>query len=151
MAYWLVKSEPEVFSIDAFKGAKVTQWDAVRNYQARNYLQSMKVGDEVLFYHSNAEPTGVAGVGKVKKIAYPDGLQFDTKSDYFEPRATKDKPVWYAPDIQFVRKFKRVVTLSELRTEPALKGMLVLKRGMRLSVQPVTQREFDRIVEMSEE
>ncbi|NDC39099.1 MAG: EVE domain-containing protein [Proteobacteria bacterium] len=151
MAYWLVKSEPEVFSIDAFKASKVTQWDAVRNYQARNYLQSMKVGDEVLFYHSNAEPTGVAGMGKVKKTAYPDILQFNRQSDYFEPRASKEKPVWYAPDIQFVRRFKRVVTLSELRAEPTLKNMLVLKRGMRLSVQPVTQREFERILKMSEE
>lgn len=151
MGYWLAKSEPEVFSIDAFKAVGVTQWDAVRNYQARNFLQSMRAGDQVLFYHSNAEPTGVAGVGKVKKIAYPDVLQFDAESDYFEPRATKEKPVWFAPDIQFVRKFKRVVTLSELRAEPALKGMLVLKRGMRLSVQPVTQREFERIVEMAKE
>lgn len=150
MSYWLVKSEPEVFSIDAFAKARVTQWDAVRNYQARNFLQAMQVGDQVLFYHSNAEPTGIAGLGKVKSSAYPDTLQFDKRSDYFEPRATPDKPVWFAPDMQFVRKFPKIVTLAELRAEPKLKSMLVLKKGMRLSVQPVSPKEFEHILSMAE-
>jgi len=149
MNYWLLKSEPTAFSIDDFKKVKIAQWDGVRNYQARNYLQSMQVGDEFLFYHSSAEAIGVAGIGKIKKTAYPDTLQFDKKDDHFEPRATKEKPVWFAPDVGFVEKFEPLITLQEIRKNPALSEMVLLRRGSRLSVQPVTKQEFDLVIKMA--
>ena len=146
MAFWLLKSEPTAFSIDDFKRAKATQWDGVRNYQARNFLRAMQPGEKFLFYHSSSDTVGVAGLGVVKRLAYPDGLQFKRSDEHFEPRATREKPVWFAPDVEFLEKFQRIVTLAELRKVPALAKMVLLKRGSRLSVQPVSEKEFATIV-----
>ena len=149
MAYWLAKSEPDVYSIDDLKKDKVAEWDGVRNYQARNFLKEMEVGDEVLFYHSNAKPSGVAGVAKVAKKAYPDPTQFDKKSKYFDPKASKENPRWFCPDVKFVKKFKDVVSLDDLREQKSLNEMLVLKKGSRLSVQPVTKKEFETVLKIA--
>ena len=151
MAKWLVKSEPESYSIDALKRDKKTVWDGVRNYQARNYLKSMAVGDELLFYHSNAEPAGVVGVAKVVKAAEPEKSQFDKKSDYYDPDSPKENPRWFAPEIAYVRSFKAMVTLAELRGQQALVDLVLLKRGSRLSVHPVTEAEFTAILKLAGE
>lgn len=147
--YWLMKSEPDVYSIDALKRDRKTWWEGVRNYQARNFMMNeMKAGDEVLFYHSNAEPPGVAGIARVSRAAEPDREQFDKKSEYHDPKATKDKPIWFCVEVEFQGKFKTLVSLDDLRTEKKLKDMLVLKRGQRLSVQPVTKEEFEVVRKM---
>lgn len=153
MPRWLMKSEPSVFSIDVLAKApkKTTMWDGVRNYQARNLLRDrVKKGDLVLFYHSSADETGVAGVAEIVREAYPDPTQFDPKSDHHDPGSTKDAPRWLAVDLRFVRKLPRVVTLDQLRADPALAKMEVLRRGNRLSVQPVTDAEFDRVLALAE-
>ena len=147
---WLLKSEPNTYSIDDFQKDKVTYWDGVRNYQARNFLQAMEVGDEFLFYHSNAKPPAVVGLGKVKKKAYPDPSQFEHRSKYFDEKASKEKPRWFCPDVKFVGKFKRELPLEELREDKSLKQMVLLKKGSRLSVQPVTEKEFKRIIQLSQ-
>ncbi len=146
--YWLMKSEPEVFSIDdlAGKPKKTGGWDGVRNYQARNFMKAMKLGDRAFFYHSSCEPPGIAGIVEIARLAYPDPTQFDGKSEYFEPRATKDKPVWFQVDVKLVEKLPRLLSLDELRGMPALSGMVLLKRGSRLSIQPVTPTEWDAIL-----
>jgi len=144
MRYWLMKSEPDVFSIDDLAKKKTSLWDGVRNYQARNFMtQDMKPGDQILFYHSNAEPPGVAGIASVASEAVPDPAQFDEKSEYFDPKSAKDNPRWHCVKVGFVEKFPRIVALNELKTAPDLKDMLVIKRGQRLSIQPVTKKEFD--------
>ena len=148
--HWLMKSEPSAFSIDDLARAGRTGWEGVRNYQARNLLRDeVKAGDEVLFYHSSAEPAGVAGVAKIVRGAYPDPTQFDRKSDYHDPGSEKDAPRWVAVEVAFVRKFARVVTLAELKANPALAEMLVTKKGSRLSVQPVTAAEFAAVLAMA--
>ena len=145
--YWLMKSEPDVFSIRDLERQGRTPWTGVRNYQARNYMRdAMRPGDRVLFYHSSTEVPGVAGLARVCSNPYPDASAWDRKSEFFDPRSTPDKPVWMLVDIAFDRIFKRHVPLSELRTDPALKALLVLKRGMRLSIQPVEPEHFQRIV-----
>lgn len=150
MQYWLMKSEPEVFSIETLAKQKSALWDGVRNYQARNFMmKDMKIGDEVLFYHSNAEPTGVAGVARVIGPAEPDPSQFDKKSEYFDPKATRDKPIWFCVKVGYVEKFPRIVTLDELKKAKALQEMLVIKRGQRLSIQPVQAKEFEFIRQMA--
>ena len=143
--YWLMKSEPDVFSLENLKAEKTTWWEGVRNYQARNHMQEMTEGDEVLFYHSRTEPPGVAGLAKVARTAEPDKLQYDKKSEYYEPAATKEKPRWFCVQVGFVAKFKNYVSLEQLKADSKLKNMLVIKRGMRLSVQPVTPEEFAHI------
>ncbi len=148
MNYWLAKSEPEEYSIDDLKKDKVCHWDGVRNYQARNYMREMQKGDLVLFYHSNAAPPGVAGVMKVVKIAYPDPSQFDKKDKHFDPKSTGDNPRWFCPDLKFERKFKQFISLSELRNTKGLEKLPLLQRGSRLSVHPVSKREFEIIVGM---
>ncbi len=150
MRYWLMKSEPEVFSIDDLAKKKTSLWDGVRNYQARNFMtQEMKPGDPVLFYHSNAEPPGVAGLATVAGPALPDPQQFDKKSEYFDPKATKENPRWHCVTVGFVEKFPRVVALEELKAAPALKDMMVIKKGQRLSIQPVTKKEFETVKAMA--
>lgn len=150
MSYWLMKSEPEVFSITDLERKKTSLWDGVRNYQARNFMtEQMKVGDKVLFYHSSCDPAGVAGLAKVSKAAVPDPSQFDKKSEYYEPRATKEKPVWYCVEVQFVSAFPEVVTLASIREDKALKDMLVLRKGQRLSIQPVEAKDYDHILKMA--
>lgn len=139
-----MKSEPEAYSIQSLKKDGATWWECVRNYQARNYMsQSMKVGDYVLFYHSNAEPSGVAGVARVSSAAAPDKTQFQKKSEYFDAKATVDKPIWFCVEIEFVSVFVKVISLEQLRAEKNLADMQVLKKGQRLSVQPVTAAEFE--------
>ena len=143
--YWLVKSEPDVYSIDDFERDGKTHWDGVRNFKARNFMRSMAVGDGVFFYHSNADPKAIVGIARVSKEAYPDFTQFDPKSDYYEPKATKDKPYWYMVEIEFVRKLAEPQSLSKLRGVKDLGGMALLKKGQRLSVQPVTEEEWKTI------
>ena len=150
MQYWLMKSEPDVFSIDDLKRVKRTPWDGVRNYQARNFMTNdMKPGDRVLFYHSNAEPTGIAGVAEVAGPAAPDRLQFDAKSEYFEKRATKAKPTWFCVPIAFVQKFGEVLSLAQLRATPELAEMALLRKGQRLSIQPVAAGEFACVLRLA--
>ncbi len=150
MNYWLMKTEPDVFSIDDLQRKGATHWEGVRNYQARNYMRDeMKIGDLVLFYHSNATPPSVAGLGRVCKEAYPDFFSWDAQSHYFDPKSTPENPRWFMVDIEFVEKFEKLVSLDELKENPALDGLLVIKRGMRLSVQPVEKNHFDIIVEMA--
>ena len=149
MNYWLMKTEPELFSIDRLEKLGTSLWDGVRNYQARNFMQSMKLGDEVLFYHSSCEPPGVAGRARVVGLAEPDPSQFDKKSDYYDAKAAKAKPIWYCVRVEFVEKFPRLVSLDELRLVKNLKEMLVLKRGQRLSIQPVTPKEFKCVEQMA--
>ena len=141
--YWLMKTEPEEFSIRDLKERKVEAWNGVRNYTARNHMRDlMAVGDEVLFYHSSVVPPGVAGIATIARTAYPDPTALDPKSDYHDPKATKDKNPWVMVDVKFKKEFARLVTLDELRGTPGLEDMLVIRKGMRLSVQPVTPAEF---------
>jgi predicted RNA-binding protein with PUA-like domain len=149
MAYWLVKTEPDVFSIDDLARDKVTPWTGVRNYQARNYLREMRVGDEVLIYHSNAEPPGVAGLAVVCASAKADETQFDSSNEYFDPKATRATPRWFCPDLQFVRKWPQLTPLAELKASKALTGLLLLQKGSRLSVIPVSEKHFREIVQMA--
>jgi len=149
--YWLVKSEPSVFSIDDLARAKdrTTFWDGVRNFQARNLLRDeMSVGDGVLFYHSSADPPAAVGTAKVAAAARPDPSQFDAKSDHYDRDSSKEAPRWFGVDIQLDRKFARPVTLAELRAMPALADMVLLRRGSRLSVQPVSAAEWRAICKL---
>jgi predicted RNA-binding protein with PUA-like domain len=144
--YWLIKSEPDVYSIRDLERDGRTHWEGVRNYQARNYMRDeMKIGDEVLFYHSNADPIGVAGLARVARAAYPDRSALDPGSHYFDPKATEADPRWVVVDVEFVERFPDVVPLSTLRDLPTLADMPLLNRS-RLSVQPVTESEFETIV-----
>jgi len=147
--YWLMKSEPGAYSIQDLEKDGETCWEGVRNYQARNLMRDeLKVGDLVLFHHSSAKPAGVAGIAKVVKDGYPDHFAFDRKSRYFDPKSKKDNPAWIMVDVGFVEKFDDVVALADLKAEPSLADMMVVKRGMRLSVQPVTKAEFETVREM---
>jgi predicted RNA-binding protein with PUA-like domain len=144
MNYWLMKSEPDVYSIEQLEKDQTTWWEGVRNYQARNFMtKQMTVGDLVLFYHSNAEPSGVAGLAEVSHLAQPDKTQFDKKSEYYDKKATIEKPQWFCVQVKYVKKFKQVVSLADLREVKSLADMLVLKKGSRLSVQPVDKKHFD--------
>jgi predicted RNA-binding protein with PUA-like domain len=140
-----MKTEPDVFSIDTLKKLKRAPWDGVRNFQARNNMKSMKVGDLILFYHSSTEPPGIAGLARVSKEAFPDYTSWDKKSSYYDPRSTKKKPLWYMVEVEFVEKFPTYTTLEEVRNDPRLQNMVLIKRG-RLSVQPVGEKEFDYLV-----
>ena len=147
MAYWLMKSEPDEFSIDAL--AKVTSepWSGVRNYQARNFMIAMKIGDGILFYHSNTAVPGVVGIAEVVATARPDPTQFDKKSDYYDPKSTAEKPRWQLVDVGFKRKLKRVISLEELKAKAAdLGDFPLLQRGTRLSVVPVTAAQWKKIL-----
>lgn len=151
MAYWLMKSEPEEFSIDDLKNRpkRTEPWDGVRNYQARNMLRDeMRKGDEVFFYHSNCETPGIAGIAKVVREGYPDPTAFNPTDKHFDPKSNPDEPRWFLVDVQFVRKLKRVIPLSELKAEAALKDLLLVRRGNRLSIMPVTKKHWDHILTM---
>lgn len=145
MNYWLMKSEGGSYPIDALKEKKIDTWDGVRNYQARNFMKDMKVGDMVLFYHSSANPNGVYGLAKVAKEAHPDESQFDPVGHYYDPKATREKPIWFCVDVAFVKKYKEPISLAQLKNDPNLKGMLVRERGSRLSVQPVSEKHYTYI------
>jgi len=151
VAYWLFKSEPESYAIDDLARDGVTPWSGVRNFQARNLMRAMRLGDRGFFYHSSTKPTGVVGLVRVVREAYPDATARDPAGPYFDPRATAEKPIWEQVDIAFERAFARCVSLAELRGRPQLAGMMLLARGSRLSVQPVAAEHFDRIVALAEE
>lgn len=140
--YWLMKSEPESYSIDTLEKDRVTVWSGVRNFQARNFIREMRPGDGVLFYHSSCKVPGVYGIAKVSSLPYPDPTQFDAKGHYYDARATKDKSMWDVVDVSFVKKLKEPVTLSDMRTESKLRAMIVLQSGSRLSVTPVAPEHF---------
>lgn len=150
--YWLMKSEPNVFSIDDLKKSpkQTTSWNGVRNFQARNLLRDeIKVGDGVLFYHSSAEPPGVAGLATVVREGYPDPLQFDAKSEYYDAASKKDAPRWFVVDIKLEAKFDALVELAKLRETKGLEDMVLLRKGSRLSVQPVTAAEWKVITKLA--
>lgn len=143
-----MKTEPDVFSIDDLKKHKSTLWEGVRNYQARNFMMNdMKIGDEVLFYHSSTDPSGIAGLAKVISEKKPDPTQFDKKSSYFDSKATKQKPVWYCVEVEYVKKFPHIIPLAHLKKTAELEDMLVIKQGQRLSIQPVTEYQFQWIIQ----
>ncbi|MEX5217847.1 MAG: EVE domain-containing protein [Nitrospira sp.] len=150
--YWLIKSEPEAFSIDDLMRSpkKTTCWDGVRNYQARNFMRSMKIGDQVLFYHSNADPPAVVGTAEVVRTAYPDPTQFDPKDSHYDPNSDPKQPRWDMVDIRFVRRFVTPLSLQDLRRERPLKHMELLRKGSRLSVQPVRALEWDAVMTLAE-
>ena len=148
MNYWLMKSEPDVFSIEDLsqRPKKTEPWDGVRNYQARNFMKEMKKGDLILFYHSNAKPIGIAGIAEVSKSAYPDHTSWDKKSKYYDPKSTKENPRWFMVDVKFKQKFDHIITLDELKEQKPLKEMRLLAKGNRLSVMPVQEKEFKHIL-----
>ena len=149
MRYWLMKSEPDVYSIADLARDGRTSWEGVRNYQARNWMRDqMKAGDKVLFYHSNAEPSGVAGVAEIVREAYPDPHAHDPASPYYDETAKVGEPRWVTVDVGYVERFAAVVPLAALKAEPALAGIEVTRRGSRLSVHPVEPAHFAKIVEM---
>jgi predicted RNA-binding protein with PUA-like domain len=146
MRYWLMKTEPDEFSIDDLSKKKVEPWTGVRNYQARNIMREMHAGDGVLFYHSICEVPGVAGIAEVAASAYPDPTQFDSKSDYYDAASKREEPRWSLVDVKYKRKLKRVIALSELKDRRELEGFALLARGNRLSVLPVTKPQWDFIL-----
>ncbi len=151
--YWLLKSEPTAFSIEDLKNSKegTACWDGVRNYQARNFLRDdLKIGDGVLYYHSNADPVGIAGEAVVVLEGYPDKSAFDSLDIHYDPKSNPAKPTWFTVDIQFIRKAGEIISLKKLRSLPPLKEMKALQRGMRLSVQPVMPEEWAIIMGFSE-
>lgn len=147
--YWLMKSEPESYGIGHLEKDEKTAWTGVRNFQARNYMREMKLGDQVLFYHSNCKVPGVYGVAEVVKEAYPDPTQFDPESHYYDKRATREKPIWDLVDIAFVRKLEEPVTLADIRADSRYGAMMILQPGSRLSVTPVSSEHFQKICTMA--
>ncbi|MET0332077.1 MAG: EVE domain-containing protein [Dyella sp.] len=145
--YWLMKSEPDAFSIDQLKQRGSEPWDGVRNYQARNFMRDgMRVGDKIFFYHSNCALPGIVGVAEVGTDAYPDPSQFDPKSKYFDPGSSRDNPRWMLVEVKFVKKLKRTISLDELKTHTALAEMPLVRKGNRLSVMPVGAAEWKYIL-----
>ena len=149
MNYWLMKSEPSTFGIDHLAAAKnrTTGWDGVRNFQARNYLREMKKGDLAFFYHSSCDVVGIAGIASIAREAYPDPTAFDRRNDHYDAESDPQNPRWFMVDVKLVKKFDRVITLDELRSHVGgkLQNMIVLKRGNRLSITPVTKSEWEFI------
>lgn len=146
-----MKSEPDTYSIDQLQKDQTTWWEGVRNYQARNYMmKEMNPSDEVLFYHSSCAVPGVAGLAVIAKSAEPDKLQFDKKSDYYDAKATKEKPIWFCTQVKFVSKVKNYVALEQIRKDKKLQNMLVIQKGSRLSIQPVTETDFKHILKLSQ-
>ena len=148
--YWLFKSEPTAYSFDDLMNDPDgwAEWDGVRNYQARNMMRDdMKVGDSILFYHSNAKPMAVVGIASVVREGYDDFHGLDPDDKHYDPKATPEKPIWSMVDIKGERPLARPVTLAEMKDNPKLKDMLLIRKGMRLSIQPITKEEFDEVVE----
>ncbi len=142
--HWLMKCEPESYSIDDLERDGRTTWEGIRNYQARNLLRDdVQAGDPVLFYASNAEPSGVSGVARIARAGYPDSFAWEKGHDYFDSASTPENPVWYRVDLEFVERFPAIVSLAKLKETPGLEAMGVIRKGNRLSVQPVTKAEFD--------
>ncbi len=150
--HWLMKTEPDAFSIQDLKSrpGKREHWDGVRNYQARNYMRDlMSVGDDVLFYHSSCTPAGIVGLATIAAAGYPDPSALDPRSKYHDPKATPDKNPWVMVDVKFKREFPTMLTLDGLRQVPGLRDMLLLKRGSRLSIQPVSPEEFSIVMDLA--
>lgn len=147
MRFWLMKSEPEVFSIDALaqRPNQIEPWEGVRNYQARNFMREMEQGDLAFFYHSNCKEAGIVGMMKIAKNAYVDDSSLDKNSAYFDPKSTLENPRWWRVDVQLVEKFARTITLHELKTKTELADFQLVQRGNRLSILPVTQTQWDYI------
>jgi predicted RNA-binding protein with PUA-like domain len=148
MAYWLMKSEPDTYSIDDLMATKgPAMWEGCRNFTVRNFfLNDMKVGDWAFFYHSNIAPIGIIGTMQIVSEAYPDPTQFDPQSEYYDEKSRQERPKWYLRDVEFREKFTRTVTLAELKTVPGLEKMLVVRKGQRLSVMPVTEEEWNIVL-----
>ena len=148
--YWLFKSEPDVYGIEDLERDGTTYWDGIRNYQARNFMRDqMTVGDPILYYHSNAKPPGVVGLARVASEPYADPTQFEVENKYFDPKSTPENPRWQLVDVEYVARFDRMVALNELKDDADLDGMLVIRKGQRLSIQPVEENHFRRVCEMA--
>ncbi|HEV7487923.1 MAG TPA: EVE domain-containing protein [Thermoanaerobaculia bacterium] len=149
MKYWLMKCEPSAYTIERLSRDGTTSWEGVRNYQARNFMRDeMKKGDRVLFYASNADPSGVTGVAEIAREAYADKFATKKGHDYYDPKATAENPIWYMVDLGFIETFPHIVPLETLKSTPGLEEMVVTKKGSRLSIQPVTKSEFDIVVKL---
>jgi predicted RNA-binding protein with PUA-like domain len=147
--YWLMKTEPSAYSLEQLRKDGTTPWTGVRNFQARNNMMEMRLDDLALFYHSSVAEPAAVGICKVVKTAYPDFTQFERGGEYFDGRAKPDKPIWFMVDVAFVEEFAHPVTLARMRAEPRLVGMALLRRGQRLSVQPVMPHEWKIVLELS--
>jgi predicted RNA-binding protein with PUA-like domain len=147
MAYWLMKSEPDAYSIDDLQRDGTEMWDGIRNYQARNMIRDdMRVGDKIFFYHSSCAEPGVVGIAKIASKPYPDPTQFDPESNYYDPKSDPDEPRWLLVDVAFVRKLKRSIPLTEIKQHPALDDMILTRKGNRLSIMPVEKSHWDAIL-----
>jgi predicted RNA-binding protein with PUA-like domain len=148
--YWLFKSEPHAYGFDQLRADGTTPWSGVRNYQARNNMMEMQIGDVGLFYHSSTAEPAAVGICRVVRTAYPDFTAFERGGDYYDPKSTPQKPIWMMVDVEYVEPLEHPVTLARMRAEPRLAFMALLKRGQRLSVQPVTPQEWNVIIELSQ-
>jgi len=149
MAYWLMKSEPDAYGIDDLERDRREPWDGIRNYQARNMMRDdMRVGDKAFFYHSNCKEPGVVGIMKIASEAYPDPFQFDPDSKYYDPKSDPDNPRWLLVDVEYIKTLKRTITLKEIKANPALDGMILTRKGNRLSIMPVSDEHWDAILGM---
>ncbi|MBA4371683.1 MAG: EVE domain-containing protein [Thermodesulfovibrio sp.] len=149
--YWLMKTEPTVFSFDDLKAKPeaTDHWEGVRNYQARNYMREMKKGDLALFYHSNCELPGIVGIAEIVRTSYPDHTSWDKSSRYYDPKSTPQNPRWFMVDVRWKKQFENIISLTQLKDIPALQQMKVLQKGQRLSVMPVTQDEFKKVLKLA--
>ncbi|MEM1173389.1 MAG: EVE domain-containing protein [Pseudomonadota bacterium] len=149
MAAWLMKSEPDAYSIDDLERDGREPWDGIRNYQARNMMRDdMRVGDDVFFYHSNCKQPGIVGLAKIASDVYPDPTQFDPDSKYFDAKSDPENPRWLLRDVEFVRRLDRTITLAELKAQTGLDGFVLLRKGNRLSIMPVDKKHWNRILKM---
>jgi predicted RNA-binding protein with PUA-like domain len=149
MAYWLMKSEPDAYSIEDMARDGREMWDSIRNYQARNMMRDdMKIGDEIFFYHSNCKEPGIVGITRVASEPYPDPVQFDKKSRYFDPKSSKVNPRWILVDVEFVRKLSRTITLAEIKAEKSLEDMILTRKGNRLSIMPVEKKHWNKVLSL---
>ena len=149
MAYWLMKSEPDAYSIDDLKRDKREPWDGIRNYQARNMMRDdMRIGDEVFFYHSNGKEPGIVGLMKVASKPYPDPTQFDKNSNYYDPKSDPENPRWCLVDVAYKRKLKRTITLAEIKETRGLDGLLLTRKGNRLSIMPIEKKHWDKLLSL---
>jgi predicted RNA-binding protein with PUA-like domain len=146
--FWLMKSEPDVYSIDDLRRDGIESWEGVRNYQARNFMRDMAEGELAIFYHSSTTPPGAAGVCRISREAYPDDTLFNKKSGYYDPKSKKEDPRWSLVDVEFIEKLDEVVSLQTMKEDPALEGMRVTQKGSRLSVQPVEKKHFKRVLKI---
>lgn len=150
MKFWLMKSEPDAYSIDDLKRDKTEPWNGIRNYQARNFMRDdMSVGDLAFFYHSSCATPGIVGIMSINKTAFPDHTAWDPKSKYYDPKASKENPIWQMVEVKFMEKLAEPVTLNQLKAEEKLDGLMVTKRGMRLSIQPVSKAHFEQILKLA--